>query len=289
MRIPVPARVPLIVVVLAAVVALTAMALTGAGEPSAPRMPTDVGPPTWSAMTAPAAPVRPTVSSAVMALHRDGTETLMVSGSATAVTRKSKGYAYMEPAQNGFHPPRWNRCKPVTYLVNPQGMPKGLGSDIKTALQKVATATGLTFVNGGSTKVVPFSKANWYRPFQGDGRNILAIGFGTAKTIDAFRGGTIGLGGPVYLTWPDRDPEITRGGVVLDSQAGLAPGFAAGGNRGRWGALLLHELGHTMNLGHVKDKRQLMFPTLAPGRAGEYAAGDLAGLNSLRSLPCLPD
>ena len=52
--------------------------------------------------------------------------------------------------------------------------------------------------------------------------------------------------------------------------------------------VLLHELGHLVGLGHVKDKRQNMYPEITAGNV-RYASGDLAGLTLLGEGPCNPD
>jgi predicted Zn-dependent protease len=51
--------------------------------------------------------------------------------------------------------------------------------------------------------------------------------------------------------------------------------------------VILHELGHLVGLGHVKDKRQNMYPVIS-SRNIHYAAGDLAGLTLLGEGPCAP-
>ena len=51
--------------------------------------------------------------------------------------------------------------------------------------------------------------------------------------------------------------------------------------------MILHELGHLVGLGHVKDKRQNMYPVIS-ARNVHYASGDLAGLRLLGEGPCAP-
>jgi predicted Zn-dependent protease len=47
------------------------------------------------------------------------------------------------------------------------------------------------------------------------------------------------------------------------------------------GALLLHELGHVVGLGHTPDSAQIMYPDLRPMSSAQYQPGDLGGLARL--------
>lgn len=53
-------------------------------------------------------------------------------------------------------------------------------------------------------------------------------------------------------------------------------------------AIVLHELGHLVGLGHVTDATQLMYPEGQPG-VTDFGAGDLAGLAALGRGTCRPD
>ena len=52
-------------------------------------------------------------------------------------------------------------------------------------------------------------------------------------------------------------------------------------------AVVLHELGHLVGLGHVSDQTQLMFPEGSLATTA-YAGGDLAGLARLGQGACAP-
>jgi predicted Zn-dependent protease len=52
-------------------------------------------------------------------------------------------------------------------------------------------------------------------------------------------------------------------------------------------SVLLHELGHVVGLGHVTDRKQIMFAMETPS-VTRYAAGDLAGLAKLGAGVCEP-
>jgi hypothetical protein len=65
--------------------------------------------------------------------------------------------------------------------------------------------------------------------------------------------------------------------VVLNADHNrlYARGFGAGTTRG---ALLLHEIGHVMGLGHVGTTRELMYPTMLERGSSNYKSGDRTGL-----------
>jgi hypothetical protein len=68
---------------------------------------------------------------------------------------------------------------------------------------------------------------------------------------------------------------FVTGQVVLNADKTLLPMFED--RHASWGAVLLHELGHLVGLGHVDDPAQLMAPTPGFGEV-RFGAGDRAGL-----------
>ncbi len=50
-------------------------------------------------------------------------------------------------------------------------------------------------------------------------------------------------------------------------------------------ALILHEILHALNLGHVDDTSSIMFPLLSQG-PGKLGPGDIAGLEVLNQIAC---
>jgi len=199
--------------------------------------------------------------------------------------------------------PRWNRCqKAVVYRVNVKyaaKTKKGRASalkDVKTAMAKVSSATGITFRYAGTSTIVPRKNkyglvrvsspkqsaellVAWSKQSRSDGRTNLVSsnhGVGGFRTADGVT--SKGVRGSV----------ITSGYVNLASErmSLYKPGFGKGMTRG---TVLLHELGHAVGLEHVNDRSQLMNPVFVKRTTKTaYAKGDLAGLNAVgRGAACL--
>jgi predicted Zn-dependent protease len=97
----------------------------------------------------------------------------------------------------------------------------------------------------------------------------------------------LGRAGPrSFSAHGDRELRWVSGTAVFNGPA--LDAMLAGGDEAKVQAVLLHELGHLVGLGHVRDPYQVMFDTNAyPVSA--YRAGDLRGLAALGSGRCYPD
>lgn len=197
------------------------------------------------------------------------------------------GYEFLRVNPGGT-PTRWNPCKPIHYRTNLLEAPPTAGADLATALGRVSDATGLRFVNDGSTTVIPKVSYGtdlrrgskpvviaWARPGQTDKLGMTTPIPGTGTIITE-----LGRGGPAVAVQPQTGRGVAvSGAVVIDADASKAmpPGFGPGG----LGVVLMHELGHLVGLAHVNDPTQIMNPTVVPTKAGVWGAGDLAGLARL--------
>lgn len=171
--------------------------------------------------------------------------------SAESTFRVSRGWAPLVDSVAS-----WPRCSTLTWAYDGAGAPRGgdadMIADVTTVFDRFAQLTGLRFRQeaGGRADIeIAWGKA----PFDGP----------DASAGAAERDGVLGSG---ILT------------LFTSSDWATAPGF---GVRGR-GALLYHEIGHILGLGHVKDRRLLMYPIHTVGQSPlTPQPGDIAGLREL--------
>ncbi len=160
--------------------------------------------------------------------------------------------------------PPFPRCQTLTWTYDSSGQPAraaGMSADVVTAFQRISQATGIAF----------------RRESQG---GTIALGW---KNLG--QGGADGQGG---ATWSG-DAALT-GKISFNTQSqwvGLS-GFRRypGGFPGR-GAMITHEIGHALGLGHVTNPDEVMYPVASNGSPTGLEAGDVAGLKALyRASSC---
>lgn len=171
--------------------------------------------------------------------------------SAESTFRVSRGWAPLVDSVAS-----WPRCSTLTWTYDGAGAPRGgdagMIADVTAVFDRFAQLTGLRFRQeaGGRADIeIAWGKA----PFDGP----------DASAGAAERDGVLGSG---ILT------------LFTSSDWATTAGF---GVRGR-GALLYHEIGHILGLGHVKDRRLLMYPIHTVGQSPlTPQPGDIAGLREL--------
>ena len=112
----------------------------------------------------------------------------------------------------------------------------------------------------------------------------ILISWSDPTTFPALAGPSLGFAGSYAVPTAAGLLRLRNGWVVIDRTDPMADGF---GTNGTFGQVILHELGHAMNLDHVLEPVQLMFPYLSNTSPADYQSGDLAGLAQVRSPGCL--
>lgn len=205
------------------------------------------------------------------------------SAAATIAARAADGRFELPSTVDPSTPMRWPACKPIEYRINPTDMPKGMTATVEHAMDVLARQTGVRFRYAGRTSHTFSSTTHASTP-------TIYIAFTkqahTAGQTFGGAGGEVGVGGPVgaWTTSEDRTVEaITSGRVLLWSRfTGSRTGAGVG-----WQALVLHEVGHALNLAHRGGAASIMHPTLTASTPGRYTAAEVRALKQvLQTTDC---
>ena len=124
-----------------------------------------------------------------------------------------------------------------------------------------------------------------YQPDRyGDRWAPVLIAWSTPSEYPAVSGPVIGETSTVPVDADDGRLALVSGQVVLDSTQ-IQEALTFAGGRSIALAVITHELGHLVGLGHVADRRQLMYPSAQP-LVTDFGPGDLTGLSALGNGPC---
>ena len=129
-------------------------------------------------------------------------------------------------------------------------------------------------------------------PFQperyGDQWAPVLILWATPASVPDLGGYVLGEANPTPVSVREGGMAYVTGSVVLDAEdIGSRIASPTGADQVR--AIVQHELGHLVGLGHVADPSQLMFTETRPRQIQDWGNGDLAGLNLLGRGRCFPD
>ena len=195
-------------------------------------------------------------------------------GSGTTAAAVGPGYAFASVLDG--KPVRWNPCAPVRWTVNLAGAPAGALDVLKSAVARVAAASGTTWVYAGPTTtrptsaVLPKTARASYPP--------IVLGW-TDSSSDLLRAQPKGVLAMTRTAWfgvrkaDGSKVAAMRAAVIAFDRTDRLPLRGAVS----WHAVALHELGHSLGLAHVGDTRQLM-ATVLPRGVADFQNGDRAGL-----------
>jgi hypothetical protein len=196
-------------------------------------------------------------------------------------------YTFISTQTDGVTPVAYDPCRPVHYVIRPDGAPAGGEQAITAAIARVSEVTGLQFVYDGGTDEPTTLDREIFQPDRyGDRWAPVLIAWESDVQNPALAGEIVGEGGSTAVSLGDGPQVFVTGTVSLD--AGQFPQILDrrhGTAIAR--AVILHELGHLVGLGHVDDDHQLMYPE-THGDVVDFAAGDLTGLAALGSGRCVP-
>jgi hypothetical protein len=189
-------------------------------------------------------------------------------------------------------PVAYDPCVPIHYVVNHEHEPPGAEGLVAEAIERTSEATGLVFVDDGTTDESPGEPRDAYQPGRyGDRWAPLLIAWTTPDVVADLRDETAGLGGSAWLSGlRPADGGIPRSAYVSGVISLDGPQFAAQllpERRDVAVAVIQHELGHVVGLDHVDDPNELMHPTTS--NRTQWGPGDRQGLAALGRGACFPD
>ena len=198
------------------------------------------------------------------------------------------GYALLETQADRVTPVAWDPCRPIHYVVRETGAPADGDALLTAAIARVEAATGLHFVDDGTTDEAPLLQARQtYQPARyGDRWAPVLVAWSDADEVPQMAG-VLGRAGPA--TFDSGRPGGRRyvSGIVVLSRSGMADLIGSGREEQAEG-VVLHELGHLVGLDHAGDPGQVMFSeSFSP--YSQYMAGDLRGLAVLGTGHCFTD
>lgn len=185
----------------------------------------------------------------------------------------------------GDVPVTWDVCRPIRYAVN-IGLYPQYAADIEEAVDRLASATGLTFTPVGTTDFMPTDAVP--SPFTSSQRTTrsgswdILIALGNEQVSDLVDGSTVGLTGVQWVRSGSRYDFVHAPLVIDVPDVQASPAWGGEGI----GQVLLHELAHAVGLDHVFDESQIMNPYISGVLT--FSGGDLRGLWDLgvAARPC---
>ncbi len=194
-------------------------------------------------------------------------------------------HAFSEVQDDGVTPVAYDPCRPLHYVVAPEGAPPDADVLVAEAVARVSAATGLRFVADGTTDETWSEQRPAYQPDRyGDRWAPVLVSWGTPEEVPGLAGTVAGLGGSRAVSAGGPWVYVT-GAVTLD--AGWTSGvLLSPAGRDAVRAVLVHEFGHVLGLDHVDDPGELMSP-VNQDRV-DLGPGDLAGLARLGRGACEP-
>lgn len=200
-----------------------------------------------------------------------------------AVTTEGQ-YAFLHVHADGG-PVGYDPCRPIRYVVDPEGMPPSGSTLLADAVAVVSAASGLQWEYVGESDEGPVVDRPLIQPDRyGDGWAPVLIAWSDEAATPELAGEVAGLGGSAAVPGADGTGQwLAAGRVVLD-RVDLGSLLAERDGYRRTLAVVVHELAHVLGLDHVDDVDELMHPVTS--NRLDLGPGDRAGLALVGAVAC---
>jgi hypothetical protein len=202
--------------------------------------------------------------------------------------RPGAGYVFTNRQQDKVTGVAWSPCRPIHYVLRGQdNAPREGERMLREALVRIAELTGLELVDNGVTDERYSDKRRAYQPQRyGQRWAPVLISWSTTRDDRGLKGDVLGRAGAQWVETGSGDRAYVTGTVSLDAVQINRVRAQFGTEVAR--AVVLHELGHLVGLGHVQDPGALMNPTVSPD-VTDFDDAERRGLRALGAGPCQPD
>lgn len=193
-------------------------------------------------------------------------------------------YAFLHTSEDGS-PVGYDPCRPVRYVVRPDGMPDGGQQLVEEAAAIIGEATGLVLEYVGTTDEPPAVERTLIQPERyGHVWAPVLVAWSDGRATPELAGDVAGVGGSAVVPGADGTGSwLAAGRIVLDVEdIGQMMERRDGWAQAR--ALVVHELAHVVGLDHVDDPTELMYPVSATRT--DLGSGDRAGLALVGQVAC---
>jgi hypothetical protein len=181
----------------------------------------------------------------------------------------------------------YDPCRPIHFVTNRAKKPRGGDGVLREALARLTEASGLRFHDDGATTEVPVEHRPDFQPQRYGNRWVpVLISWSDPQNMADLDGSVVGSGYSDAYGAPGQRRYVT-GTVVLDGPQ-IEKWLSQDGGRARARAIIEHELGHLVGLGHVHDPDEIMNPDASISTT-DYGPGDLHGLALVGTGRCFQD
>jgi hypothetical protein len=175
----------------------------------------------------------------------------------------------------------WADCAdPIVMSVDPRALPKSQQKSAKaafeTSVKNWAKQTGLHFVYGGVTPINYNDTTYVISPVDGvDRPRHMYITLLTNAESTYLTDRVVGMAMPTAIL-PDNKE-------IIQAEGAFRTDYVANSTKEQRVAVFMHELGHTLGLGHSGSKDDIMYPIV--DKQTKLGPGDIAGIKAILR-PC---